>query len=96
VKKALDGVGAVLHAAARTALEPRPRRDAFRVNVEGTRIVCAAALQAGVQRLVFTSSVSTVAAGTAALPATEESPYNLGGIRSPYYARLRNGADTVC
>jgi dihydroflavonol-4-reductase len=89
VEKAVAGARAVIHAAALTDLMPRPRRLAFRVNVEGTRAVCAAALAAGVRRLVFTSSVVTVARGTPEVPATEETPYNLGAIRSPYYESKR-------
>jgi dihydroflavonol-4-reductase len=89
VARAMNGVGYVVHSAALTTLVPRPRREAYRVNVEGTRTVCAAALRASVRRLVFTSSIATVARGTAAAPATEQTPYNLEGIRSPYYASKR-------
>lgn len=85
IEHALEGVTGVLHTAALTRIIPRPRRDAYRVNVEGTRNVCAAALRAGVRRLVFTSSASTIAPGTAEQPATEDSPDNLGPIRAPYY-----------
>ncbi|MGH7225357.1 MAG: NAD-dependent epimerase/dehydratase family protein, partial [Gemmataceae bacterium] len=48
VERALEGVTGVLHAAALTRIIPRPRRDAYRINVEGTRNVCAAALRAKV------------------------------------------------
>lgn len=85
----LDGISAVIHAAALTRLVPRPRRDAFRINVDGTRALCEAALRAGVQRFVFTSSASTIAPGTADRPATEDSPDNREDIRSPYYASKR-------
>lgn len=86
LEHALEGVTGVLHAAALTRLIPRPRRDSFRVNVEGTRNVCAAALRAGVRRLVYTSSASTIAPGSAEHPATEDSPDNRVAIRAPYYA----------
>jgi dihydroflavonol-4-reductase len=95
VADALKGVRYVLHAAALTELVPRPRRRAFQVNVEGTRVVCAAALRAGVRRLVFTSSVSTIACGTANAPATEETAYNLGAIRAPYYTSKRQAERVV-
>jgi dihydroflavonol-4-reductase len=89
VERALEGMTAVLHAAALTRLIPRPRRDAYRVNVEGTRNVCASALRAGVRRLVFTSSASTIAPGTADQPANESSPENRDSIRAPYYTSKR-------
>jgi dihydroflavonol-4-reductase len=89
LQRAVARAQAVIHAAALTDLMPRPRRLAFQVNVEGTRVVCAAALAAGVRRLVLTSSLCTAAAGTAEKPATEDTPYNLGAIRSPYYESKR-------
>jgi dihydroflavonol-4-reductase len=75
IEYALEGVTGVLHAAALTRILPRPQRDAYHVNVEGTRNVCAAALRAGVRRLVFTSSASTLAP--------------VSSIRAPYYDSKR-------
>ena len=95
VESALEGVTAVLHAAALTRLVPRPRRDAYRINVEGTRNVCAAALSAGVRRLVFTSSASTITPGTADQPANEGSPENSGPIRAPYCSSKRLAEQVV-
>jgi dihydroflavonol-4-reductase len=95
IERALDGVTGVLHAAALTRLIPQPRRDAYRVNVEGTWNICAAALRAGVRRLVFTSSASTIAPGTAAQPANEDSPDNQEPIRAPYYASKRLAEQVV-
>lgn len=95
VERAMDGVTGVLHAAALTRLVPRPRRDAYRVNVEGTRNVCAAALRAGVRRLVFTSSASTIAPGTAEQPANEQSPENSEPIHAPYYLSKRLAEQVV-
>lgn len=89
VSQALDGVRGVVHAAALTRLLPRPRRDAFRINVEATRALCETALRAGVRRFVFTSSASTIAPGTADRPADEDSADNRDFIRSPYYASKR-------
>jgi len=82
---ATAGVDSVIHTAALTQLMPRPRRQAMRVNVEGTRNVCEAALRAGVRRLVFTSSSAILAPGTADAPADEDSPFDPAGPRSAYY-----------
>jgi len=82
IERALDGVTGVLHAAALTRILPQPRSDAYRINVEGTRNVCAAALRAGVRRLVFTSSASTIAPDPS--------------IRAPYYASKRWAEQVVC
>jgi dihydroflavonol-4-reductase len=48
-----------------------------------------------VRRLVFTSSICTVAGGSAAAPANEDTPYNLGGIPAPYYASKRRAERLV-
>jgi dihydroflavonol-4-reductase len=95
IERALKGVSHVIHAAALTRIRPCPRRDAFRVNVEGTRIVCAAARKAGVRRLVFTSSASSLQPGTPERPATEDSPSNHEGIRAPYYESKRQAEQVV-
>jgi len=86
---AVEGVTAIIHAAAVTRLIPRPRQLAHRVNVECTRQLCAAALKFGVRRFVFTSSASTIAPGTVDHPATEESPSNGDVIHAPYYVSKR-------
>jgi dihydroflavonol-4-reductase len=95
VEAAMEGVTAVLHAAALTRLVPRPRRDSYRVNVEGTRNVCAAALRARVRRLVFTSSASTIAPGTADQPADESFPENREPIHAPYFSSKRLAEQVV-
>ncbi|MHB1422610.1 MAG: NAD-dependent epimerase/dehydratase family protein [Gemmataceae bacterium] len=89
LERALNGVSAVVHTAALTRLIPQPRAEAYRVNVEGTRNVCAAALRAGVRRLVFTSSSSTIAPGTEAAPADEAAADNREPIHAPYFESKR-------
>jgi dihydroflavonol-4-reductase len=95
VASALDGVTAVIHTAALTRLLPQPRRDSHEVNVEATRRLCAAALQARVRRFVFTSSASTITPGTADRPATEDSTTNRVPIYSPYFVSKRLGEQVV-
>ena len=60
LRRALDGCAAVYHCAAVYAFWARRPADIYRANVDGTRNVIAAARQAGVRRMVFTSSVSTI------------------------------------
>lgn len=60
VDKAVEGCDAVIHAAALyTFWTPRPRLM-YDVNVGGTRTVLNAAIRQGVERIVYTSTVSTV------------------------------------
>ncbi len=60
--RAADGVDAIIHAAAIADLWTRRAEDYERINVGGTRAVCAAARTAGA-RLVHVSSYTTLVAG---------------------------------
>ncbi|MFP4615626.1 MAG: hopanoid-associated sugar epimerase [Thiohalorhabdus sp.] len=68
---ALEGCRALFHAAADYRLwVPDPERM-YRANVEGTRILMRAAARAEVERVVYTSSVATLAARADGEPADE-------------------------
>ena len=58
---ALRGVRFLFHAAADYRLWARGPQEIARNNVEGTRLVMEEALKAGVERIVYTSSVATLA-----------------------------------
>lgn len=81
--KAVDGVDAVFHVAALNAFWARDARDFFRINVEGTRALCQASLQAGVKRVVYTSTwavISTPPRGQAITEETPTDPRRLSGL----------------
>jgi dihydroflavonol-4-reductase len=61
IARAMAGVRHVAHAAADYRLWARDPEAIVRTNVEGTRIVMEAALAAGIDRVVYTSSVATLA-----------------------------------
>jgi dihydroflavonol-4-reductase len=73
VAAALHGVRYLFHAAADYRLWARVPAEIFQANVDGTRIVMAEALRAGVERVVYTSSVATLALDDRA-PADEHHP----------------------
>jgi dihydroflavonol-4-reductase len=68
---ALRGVRYLVHAAADYRLWAPSPDDIIRTNVEGTRVVMQEALRAGVERLVYTSSVATLALNPDGTPADE-------------------------
>ena len=70
---ALKGVRFLFHAAADYRLWARNPEEIYRNNVEGTRLIMAEALRAGVERIVYTSSVATLKLVDGA-PATEDCP----------------------
>jgi dihydroflavonol-4-reductase len=70
VAAAVCGVRYVFHAAADYRLWVPHPAEIFRTNVDGTRVVMEEALRAGVERIIYTSSVATIAS-LAECPADE-------------------------
>jgi dihydroflavonol-4-reductase len=60
--RAMDEVEVVYHLAAKITMSTEPDPEAERVNLDGTRNVLAAALLAGVRRLVYTSTIYALSA----------------------------------
>lgn len=75
VRRACDGVQALIHCAALMAgAEWASRREFYQVNVDGTRHVLQAAVEQGVRRVLHISTVGVL--GTPSLiPADETAPY---------------------
>jgi dihydroflavonol-4-reductase len=61
IARAMSGMRYVFHVAADYRLWARDRSEIFASNVEGTRILMEEAMRAGVERIVYTSSVATIA-----------------------------------
>jgi dihydroflavonol-4-reductase len=74
VGRALAGARFLLHVAADYRLWARDPGAIVRNNVDGTQAVMHAALAAGVERVVVTSSVATLRVGPATVAATEDAP----------------------
>lgn len=81
--RALEGCDELHHVAALYAFWARDPGDFQRVNVEGTRKLVRAALRAGVQRIVYTSSVATVQP-LPGIAATEDSWARVQDAAGPY------------
>lgn len=73
---ALAGIDGVFHAAATVSFWRGTRAEQYRVNVEGTRNVAAAALAAGVRRLVHTSSIAAIGVSPDGRPVDETFAFN--------------------
>jgi dihydroflavonol-4-reductase len=71
---ALAGVRWLLHVAADYRLWARDPEEIVRNNLEGTRTMMQAALGAGVERVVVTSSVATLRVGPSTVAAAEDAP----------------------
>jgi len=90
VAPALEGCQAVLHCAALYTFWSKAPREIYQVNVEGTEVVLDEARKAGVERVVYTSTVSTIGVpkGGVGTEELEPSPKDLIGHykRSKYLA----------
>ena len=92
--RAVEGCEIVFHVAADYRLWARDPDELYRSNVEGTENLLSAASQAGVSRVVYTSTVGTIAFPENGGEGTEESfpdPHRLSG----HYKRSKFQAEQV-
>ncbi|MEZ5931857.1 MAG: NAD-dependent epimerase/dehydratase family protein [Alphaproteobacteria bacterium] len=77
LERAVAGCRALFHAAADYRLWVPDPAAIYRTNVEGTIDLMHAAAEAGVERIVYTSSVATLGLSGSAEPADEETPTSI-------------------
>jgi len=81
---ALEGCDALFHVAADYRLWAPDPQELFTTNVEGTRDLMLAALESGVRRIVYTSSVATLGLNPDASPADEDTPVSIEQMIGAY------------
>ena len=84
--RAADGCGQVFHVAADYRLWSKNPEDMYRSNVGGTRNMLAAAQAAGVERVVYTSTV-----GCIGIPAADENGPGIGDENTPVSEDMMSG-----
>lgn len=82
--KALNGCDTLFHAAAVYRLWVRDPAAMYAANVDGTENICAAALAAGIEKVVYTSSVGTLGNTGDGTPGDETSPVSLAEMSGHY------------
>jgi len=82
--RGLAGCQTLFHAAADYRLWTRSPAAMYEVNVGGTRTVLAAALAAGVEKVVYTSSVGTLGNPGDGTPGTERTPVDFSQMVGDY------------
>ncbi|HLX12294.1 MAG TPA: NAD-dependent epimerase/dehydratase family protein, partial [Bacteroidota bacterium] len=87
VKKAIEGCNAVIHTAAIVAFWKLRRQEQLDVNVGGTRNVVEACCEAGIRKLVHTSSVAAIGFRTDGQPSDELTEYNWGSDNGYRYSK---------
>ncbi|MGQ9767367.1 MAG: SDR family oxidoreductase [Anaerolineae bacterium] len=76
VARAVQGCELVFHVAALASYWRTQRAQVYRINVQGTQIVMDACLRAGVQRVVYTSSVAAIGIPRNGQAADETFPFD--------------------
>jgi dihydroflavonol-4-reductase len=84
LRRGLKGCDVLYHAAADYRLWTRHPEEMYRANVGGTVAVLEAALENGLERVVYTSSVGTLGHSHDGTPATEETDVSLADMVGPY------------
>ena len=84
LRQGLKGCDVLYHAAADYRLWTRNPEEMYRANVGGTVAVLEAALESGVSRVVYTSSVGTLGYSPDGTPGTEDTVVSLSDMVGPY------------
>jgi dihydroflavonol-4-reductase len=84
VRRALKGVDRVFHLAGLVSMRPEDSERLFEVNVNGTRIVLEECLRAGVERVLYTSSVGAIGPAPSGGATDERQVFTAGHLGIPY------------
>ncbi|MET1045615.1 MAG: hopanoid-associated sugar epimerase [Hyphomicrobium sp.] len=84
LEKAMRGARYVFHVAADYRLWAPDPQDIIDTNIDGTRAVMRGALAAGVERVIYTSSVATFVVGEDGAPSDETMPLEPGNAIGAY------------
>jgi dihydroflavonol-4-reductase len=84
LKRAVTGCGNLFHVAADYRLWVPNPETMYDINVRGTHALILAAAEAGMKRMIYTSSVATLGANQDGSPANEETPSSLGSMTGHY------------
>ena len=81
---ALRGIDTLYHVAADYRLWVRDTRELYTTNIDGTRALLRAAAEAGVARIVYTSSVAVLGINRDGTPSDEETPVTVDDMIGHY------------
>jgi dihydroflavonol-4-reductase len=84
LRQGLKGCDILYHAAADYRLWTRNPDEMYRINVGGTEAILEAALETGISKVVYTSSVGTLGNPGDGNPGTEDTPVTLADMVGPY------------
>jgi len=91
----LEGCDGLFHVAADYRLWTRNPADMFATNVDGSVKLLQAAADAGISRMVYTSSVATLGINGDGTPANEDTPVSFSDMIGPYKQSKFRGEEAV-
>ena len=94
LKCATSGCDNLFHVAADYRLWVPDPETMYEINVNGTQALIIAAAEAGIKRIIYTSSVATLGLNQDGSPANEETPSNFATITG-YYKRSKYQAEQI-
>jgi dihydroflavonol-4-reductase len=94
LERAAFGCAALFHVAADYRLGARNPQGLYQTNVEGTRNILRASRNAGIERVVYTSSVATIGIPADGSPGNETTPVTLSDMVG-HYKRSKFMAEEV-
>jgi dihydroflavonol-4-reductase len=84
LEEAMEGIDAIVHAAAIVSFSPDKKREMHEVNVEGTVNVVNIALEKNIRRLIHISSVAALGRSKSGETVTEEKEWNESKLNTDY------------
>ena len=84
VKEALRGCDILYHTAGLVSSKKKDHKKMEEINIKGTVNVLSTALEAGIKKAVYTSSVAAIGVEPGGGIANEETPFKLGHLDIPY------------
>lgn len=84
LKSAVSGCDNLFHVAADYRLWVPDPETMYDINVRGTQALILAAAEAGMERMIYTSSVATLGANPGGIPANEDTPSSLTSMTGHY------------
>ena len=84
LKSALTGCQTLYHTAAYYSLWSRDKKLIYDINVQGTRNILESALEMGIEKVVYTSTVGCIGLSEDSSPANENQPMNTATLCNDY------------
>ena len=84
LKSALKGCSKLYHAAAYYSLWNKDKKLIFDINVRGTRNILETALEAGIENVIYTSTVGCIGLSKDRTPTNEDYPIDLATLSNDY------------